>query len=458
MSRTIHLLSLVVLLAFLVTACGGGATPAPAATEAPAPTVAPTEAPAPTAAPAPTEEPAPTEAPEEEESEEATPAGSTEEVDEIFIGAIHPLSGGLAQDGAFLQNGIDLAVEEINSAGGIQCLGGAMLRVEHADSQGRPEVGQSEAERLIGEGAVALLGTYQSAVTLNATQIAEREQIPFIVTVASANEILSRGFKYTFRIQPDQTQMTIGLLTALEELRAKGATIDTAVVVHEDSLFGTGFADLLKTLAPEYNLQILEAIPYSLQGLTDVTTELSRAQALNPDIIIPIGYLNDGILIARTAQELQISAPLIGLSNGAFSTQQFIEQVGDTANYIMDANYHYDATNPAAIEVRDRYREKFGADMPTHGVMAYEAIYILADALNRACSTDSEALRNALAETSYEDHILPYEGPITFDETGQAANALSVLMQIQDGQIYQVAPASLAETDPIFPPPPWSER
>jgi branched-chain amino acid transport system substrate-binding protein len=381
-------------------------------------------------------------------------AAPEEAAQELTLGAIHPLSGSLAQDGAFLQNGIDLAVEEINAAGRIACLNGATLRVEHADSQGKPEVGQSEAERLIGEGAVALLGTYQSSVTLNATQVAEREQTPFLVTVAVANAIMERDFQYTFRIQPDQTQMTLGLLEALQELReTSGQPIATAVMLHEDSLFGTGFADLLKEYAPQYGLEVIGDVPYAVQGLTDLTTELARVQALDPDITVVTGYLNDGILVARTAQELRLASPLVGLASGAFSTQQFVDQIGPDANLIMDANYHYDATNPRAREVRDAYKARFDSDMPTHGVMAYQSVYILKDALERACSTDGVALREALAATNYADHILPYQGPITFDATGQVQDGRAVLMQVQDGQIVQVGPQALAEQPAIFPPP-----
>lgn len=398
--------------------------------------------------------PTPTAAAVARATPQVTPSPSPKSaVTEIIFGAIHPLSGALAFDGNLLKNGIDLAVEEINAAGGIKALDGAKLRVEHADSQGKPEVAQAEAERLIGRGVIALLGTYQSATAFNTTQVAERERVPHIITVAAADSIMERGFKYTFRHQPSQTQGTLGLLQALQELRSiTGTAIKTAVHVHEDSLFGTGFADRLAKLGPEYDLTVLEKIPYSLQGLADLTTELTRAQALNPDICVVTGYLNDGILLARTARELRLRPPLIGLASGAFSTYQFIEQVGEIAEGILDANYHYDATKPKTREVRERFRTKFGTDMPTHAVLAYEAVRILADALERAGAIDREALRDALAKTSFKDHILPYEGPIEFDEVGQAKNARFILMQIQNGQIVQVLPSSIAEAKVIWPP------
>ena len=400
---------------------------------------APTPAPEPTPTPAPTPEPA---------------------VKEIKIGAIHPLTGGLARDGSFLKNGIDLAVGNINAAGGIKSLGGARLVVSHADSQGKAEVGQSEAERLTQEGAVALLGCYQSGVTYNTTMICEREEVPFVITVAVANNITERGFKYTFRIQPNQTVMAKGAAEGLKALReASGQPLGTVVVMYEDSLFGTGCAEHFAELAPDYGIEVLADIPYSLKGLTDVTPELSRVKALNPDVLIVTGYLGDGILITRTAAELNLPVKAIfGIADGAFSTPQFIDEVGDLANYVFDANYHYNALDSRAQAVLAQYKAKYGEDMPTHAVLAYSAVCVLADAIEQAKSDDPKAIRNALAEIEYKDHFWPYLGPIMFDETGECSTARSIVMQVQNGEILQVLPKEYAQAEPIYPMPPWGER
>ena len=142
-----------------------------------------------------------------------------QESKDIKIGAIHPLTGFVARAGNQLKNGIDLAVEEINSKGGIKSLGGAKLAVLHTDSQGKAEIGQAEAERLIQRGVVALMGCFQSNVTFNAMQIAEREKVPFLVTIAVADDITDRGFKYTFRIQPNQTASVKSSLESLKALQ-----------------------------------------------------------------------------------------------------------------------------------------------------------------------------------------------------------------------------------------------
>ncbi|KPK02980.1 MAG: hypothetical protein AMJ56_20280 [Anaerolineae bacterium SG8_19] len=110
--------------------------------------------------------------------------------------------------------------------------------------------------------------------------------------------------------------------------------------------------------------------------------------------------------------------------------------------------------------MRDRFESLYGEEMRTSAVLAYQAMYIIADAVERAGSADTAAIRDALAETNYADHILPYSGPITFDDTGEtevASPVVMVVMQVQDGQIVQVWPTDLAETEPIFPCVSWGE-
>ena len=209
----------VLLLVLLLTLAACVDQPAEEPTEAPAP-AEPTEEPAeepqeePTEEPVeePTEEPAeePTEEPAEEPTEEATEEAAEEpaaEGEPILIGGIHPLTGALAGDGIQMDNAIQMAIAEINEAGGV--LGGRQFEYLSSDSTGSAEVGQTEAERLIQEGAAALICCFQSAVTANVAAIAEREQVPLVIDVAVADAILQQGYTYTFRLQPNATVMGV---------------------------------------------------------------------------------------------------------------------------------------------------------------------------------------------------------------------------------------------------------
>src|SRR5262249_6519254 len=122
---------------------------------------------------------------------------------EIRIGHVHPVSGPLAFDGGLVVNGLILAVEEINGSGGVKSVGGARVTLIGGDSQSKVDVGTTEAERLLREGVVALMGPYQSPVAYNVSQLCEKERTPFVITVAVADNITERGFEYTFRVQPN---------------------------------------------------------------------------------------------------------------------------------------------------------------------------------------------------------------------------------------------------------------
>lgn len=417
-----------------------------ACAESPTPTPEPVEEP--TEAPA--EEP--TEAPEEEAMAEEEMAGP------IYIGGIHPLTGGLAADGIQMDNAIQMAIDELNAAGG--ALGGVEFAYLGADSTGAAEVGQTEAERLIGEGAAAIICCFQSAVTSNVAAISEREGVPLVIDVAVADAILDQGYAYTFRLQPNATSMGVNGAKFLKELADNsGEEINSVVYLFEGT---TGFGDSVRAAfveeAANLGIEVLDEIGYAPFEVADLTTEMTRINSLEPDALVVTGYYNDGLLAARNAEEVGLDVKVVyGIAQGTYDQPQFVADAGDLAECFYDSNYHWDASDPAALEVRDNFQSIYGEEMRTSAVLAYQAMYIIADAIGRAGSADPAAIRDALAETNYADHILPYSGPITFDDTGETEVASPVVMQVQDGSIVQVWPTDLAEAEPLFPCVSWGE-
>jgi len=451
-------ITILAILALLLAACadtGGTPTAEEQPTEAPAeqPTEAPTEAPMEEPTEAPMEEPteAPVEEPTEAPTEEAM-AGP------IYIGGIHPLTGSLAADGIQQDNAIQMAIDELNEAGG--ALGGQQFEYLSADSTGSAEVGQTEAERLINEGAVALICCFQSAVTSNVAAIAERDSVPLVIDVAVADAILQQGYQYTFRLQPNATSMGVNGAEFLAQMAEdQGVEVNSVVYLFEGT---TGYGDSVRAAfvekADELGIEILDEIGYDPFGVTDLTTEMTRINSLAPDVLVVTGYYNDGLLAARNAEEVGLDVKAVyGVAQGTYDVPQFVEDAGDLAQCFFDSNYHWDASDPQAQEVRDKYLELYGEEMRTSAVLAYQAMYIIADAIERAGSADPTAIRDALSTTDYADHILPYLGPITFDAAGETEVAKPVVMQVQDGAIYQVWPAELAEAEPILPCVSWAQ-
>jgi branched-chain amino acid transport system substrate-binding protein len=372
---------------------------------------------------------------------------------EIIIGHIHPLSGFLAFDGQELQNGLMLAVKEINAAGGIKSLDGAQLKVLAADSEGKPEIAVRETERLANEGAVAVLGCYQSPVTLVATQIAEKLKVPFVVTVAVADEVTSRGFKYTFRVQPNAEQMAKQTVQNLAEIiKASGVNAKTIAYLHDDTSFGQSLMGHVSKFAPQHGFDVIMEVAYSPKA-ADLSTEVGKIKAAGADLVMDTGYFGDGVRVYKTMKDLRLTAKaIVGCGNGAFSHPKFIQELGDMTNFVMDGNYQANLISDRAKAAFANYQKEYNSSMGTSTVFAYQAVYVLADALERAKSADREAVREALAKTDLKDHILP-QGPIVFGPDGQNANAAAPMMQIQNGEIKIVWPKAYAQAAPVFPIP-----
>ena len=376
---------------------------------------------------------------------------------EILVGSIHPLTGPLAPDGASVANGCQLAIEQKNAAGGIKALGGARIKLVNADHQFKPQVGAAEAERLIREGAVALLGAFASAVAMQTTQIAEKHGIPHIVTVAVADEITERGFKTTFRVQPNATDMAVQTVKYVREVcTLKGVNFKTVAAIHENT-FGTALFNRVAKAAAQYGFEIVGNIPYAARA-ADLTTEINKTKAMNAGLIFDSGYLNDGLLKMRTYRDLRVEprGGIIGVANGCYSNPTFIKELGKVAEAIMDGNYWHNPTSTFARDVIKQYEARFNAPFQSHTVWGYNAALVLIDALERAASTDPAKLRDAIAKTNLKQHIASGDA-IVFNEQGQNINATVTMQQIQKGQIRVVLPKAYADAEPIFPIPGWSK-
>ena len=196
-----------------------------------------------------------------------TGGGSGGDVDEVVIGAVHPLTGALAGAGTMMSQAAEMAVADINEAGGIECLDGAELRLETGDSEGVAATGQSEAQRLIDEGAAALVGTYQSDVTQNVSSVAERGGVPLVIDVAVDDAILEQGYKNTFRVQPNATSMgTDGGEALLAMAEESGESIDSVSYIHVEGAFGQSVYDAFAATAEENGIEVNE-ITYSADQL-----------------------------------------------------------------------------------------------------------------------------------------------------------------------------------------------
>lgn len=379
--------------------------------------------------------------------------------DSIKVGILLPLSGGVAPIGINNRRGHELAVEEINANGGIAALGGAKLEMIDGDTQGKPEIGITELQKLERKGVVAIMGAYQSGVTFPVTQVSEKLQVPFIDPVAIADSITSRGFKYLFKVSPQASWYARDQIRFVKEASEKaGKPVKSVVLLHEDTLFGKSTGDGQVKAAADYGIEVLDRIAYPKET-ADMTATLAKIKQLNPDAVLLVSYLSDAVLITKTMKELGINAPIVGTSAGHIDPA-YISTLGADADYTFTVGeWATDVKKTGVEEIAKKFKAKFGIDMNGHAAETYMSTYVLKDALERAGSTDRKKLRDALAETKLcgDKNILPYDC-IRFDQTGQSPEAQLIIMQIIDGKHKTVWPFESASADLNWPVPAWNAR
>ncbi len=364
----------------------------------------------------------------------------------VRVGALFPLSGDLGDKGIDSANGVRLAVEEINKAGGIAALGGAQLEAIFADTQGKPEVGARETERLIKEeGVAAVIGTYQSSVTKPASQVAEKLETPFIVSISIADIITERGFSYTFRIQPKARFYARDQIQFLKDLKKlAGYGVRRVALLHENTDFGTSTALAQKSALRENGFEVVADVGYRAEGVICLDNEVARVLAARPDVILTVTYLMDSILIRKALAASGSAAPMIDMAGGTVSTE-YVQVLGPLAEGTFTMA-EYSKYAPGSEALSERFRTRFERDITGDSAHAYQAVLVLRDALERSGSPDKKRLREALSKTNIpkgSQLVLPADG-LRFDTNGQNEFAQLYVVQIQNGELMPVWPASYA--------------
>jgi branched-chain amino acid transport system substrate-binding protein len=364
----------------------------------------------------------------------------------IKIGAMYPLTGDQAKLGEDNKNGLELAIAEINAAGGIKALDGAQLELVWGDTQAKAEVGISEVTRLIQqEGVLAVIGAYNSSVTNPATQEAEKLKTPFVVSMAVSDVITERGFQYTFRLCPKASWYAKDQVSFLKDLKdLAGLDIKKVALLHEDSDFGESTAAGQKQYLAEAGMEMVIEVKYS-SNAPDLTTEVSKIKAANPDAVLTVTYLNDSILISQAREALGLTnIPWVDAAGGTIDPE-FIKQLGASAEgWFTEMEYSKYAAGAEALN--NRFKKAYGYDITGNSVYAYQAGYVIADALERAAKADKEALRAALAATKMAkgETMVMHFNELLFDEQGQNPNATVFVMQVQNGELIPVWPKDAA--------------
>ena len=362
--------------------------------------------------------------------------------DTIKIGSVHPLTGSMAYEGQAMVNAQQLAIDKINAEGGI---GGRMLELVARDSLGTSAGAANAALKLTNMGVAALTGTYTSGSAQVVSRTAEKTGIPLVITVASSDNLLSNGYRYTFRIQPSVSVFSRNFLQYLEYFKTDD--MKTVAFIYENSNYGTGIAEYIRDHIDETGLEIVGMLAYPATTPT-LSSEVTKLDSLKPDLLVPIGYFSDQNLMMKEILERDIHFnKIVGCANGAFSDAKFLKNYGDRVDGILDINYRYNPNSKETQYMLDAYRESYGEDIPVHAIYGYESVMVIADAMKRCQNPeDPEELRDKIASSRIEDHVLP-QGVIEFDEKGENINSAGVLVEIENGRHKIVFPEEYANSD-----------
>ena len=369
----------------------------------------------------------------------------------IKVGIPTSLTGRHAPFGQHQKRAFDLALEEINAAGGAK---GRKLEWVYADDQSKPETALTAAQKLFEDKEIILLtGEYSSSNTYPICAQAEKNKMPFLVSCAAADNMTQSGWKYIFRMVQPASEFDTGL----QDFMLKVAKAKSMVILHENTLFGTSTAKAMKEWADtnKINVPLFEAYE---AGLVDFKPLLFKVKALNPDVLYVISYLMDATLIARQTKEIDLNPRMFAGSAAGYSIPEFLDGAGDAAELVYSSTmWERTVKFPGAMEFDQKYRKKYNIIPPYHAAQAYAAAYVVWDVMKRTKEFTREAVREALVPTN----VMTIYGPITFKSYGkftQQTQLPTLLLQVQKKKFEIVWPADLSTAKYTYPVPPWGQR
>ncbi len=341
---------------------------------------------------------------------------------EIVIGEVGSMTGSEATFGVSTHRGIELAINEINTAGGVK---GKTIKVISLDDQGKPDEAATAVTKLITQNNVfAILGEVASSRSLAMAPIAQQYQIPMI-TPSSTNPKVTQVGDFIFRVCfIDPFQGTVMAKFALDTLKFK----KVAVLRDVKNDYSVGLADFFTETFKKGGGEVVVDQSYSA-GDVDFKSQLTAIRGTKPEAIFVPGYYTEVGLIARQAKELGLNVPLMG-GDGWDSPK--LTEIGGKAidNSYFSNHYSAEDQSPHIQTFIAAYKKAYGEIPDGLAAMGYDAMKVLADALNRAPEISRKSVREVLAQTKDYQGVT---GKITIDGERNAIKS-AVVLKVADGK------------------------
>ncbi len=364
----------------------------------------------------------------------------------IVIGVPLPLSGKQMEDGHMMRDSFEMAMKTINQQGGIN---GRPLHLVYADDQGKESAGEKIIKDLVNDSkAVMLVGGHTSAPTYAMAKVANRLDVPFLVSTASADKITQKRWKNIYRLNPPVSEYTKGL----EDFWMKDLKPKSISIIYENSMFGINGATHMMAFCQENGIDIKSTVGYSRERTDPAYFRSILALQVDdpPDIIYMVSRLDDGAALVKAIREVKIDTLMCG-GAGGFTSQEFIKRAGKDASHLLTATlWSHQLPYPGAKEYYDHFLQMYSYPPDYHGAEAYSALMVVADVLKRAESLSSKNIRAALNKTLM---MTPF-GPVKFysyEDFERQNTVRTLVLQIINGKFEVIWPPDVATAE--FVPP-----
>jgi branched-chain amino acid transport system substrate-binding protein len=377
----------------------------------------------------------------------------------VKVALLAPISGPWARQGQMMRLGADMAIDDVNNAGGIKALGGAKMELVVYDAGDSTEKAKNAAQRMVAQHPDLSGGTgaWLSSFTLAVTEITERAEIPWL-TLSYSDLITGRGYRYVFQMAPtadEQSTKALPTLLALAE-SATGAKPTSIGLVSDNTASGVSFLRPIRaTELAKHGLKAVVDEVYT-PPLSDATSIVQRVRSARPQfILMTSSNVPDNKILLDKFTEYRLGGdrlPKIG-NGGATGAPELGEVVGsDIINGFMGivANWGGKGQEALAKRFMERTKEPW---LNQDSIMTYADVMILKEAAERAGSADSRKVAEAMRAFDLTDGpaLLSPGGRLKFDEKGRRVGAELVIIQWQSGKAVAVYPPAIATAQPIWP-------
>lgn len=404
-------------------------------------------------------------------SEKTETTGTTG--DTIKIGWLAPLTGTAAENGQQVTWAAQMIVDLINESNpdvnmllaedaGLPNLDGAKIELVTADTKGDTTVATSEAKRLISEeGCVAITGQLTSGMSKAISVITEQYEIP-LVTAGSAVTLTdgSEDYEWLFRYNLTDATYIDDSFKLMDQAKEAGTDVKTVAFLSEDSEFGANIVVVEEDKAAEYGYEVVENMTYAANS-TSLSSEVLKLKEANPDVLMVAGYATDVILLMNTMKDQDWYPKMLIGQRGGYATDDFFSALGSSTEYAFCTGGWAPDLDIDCIASLEEIYPTYSNGIAFNEGMSKDCadVLMIAACINQAGSTDAMALKEALQnpDVDFSKIFMPWES-ITMDEHNQNVDATGVIMQVQDGEYVTVYPAAVANKEPVYEAPAWSER